>query len=123
LLYGEPTEDRPSNPSIIIHKGTFLSATGRAYPGFSIEETDVPFDPGKWDGDARFGAQDNEICYEDNSGTQFIDLADPNTRNYFNCPEKALYQLTQIHRIPKNETPQEAENRRIVAVKKLLARV
>ena len=120
LLYGEPTEDRPSNPAIIIHPGTFLDASGRVYRGFSVEETDVPFEPGKWDGDARFGAQDNEICYEDKDGIQFIDLADPDTRNYFNCCEKKLYPLTRIHSIPKNESREDAYRRREAAAQKLL---
>ena len=57
LLYGEPTEDRISRPP-----------------------AGVEFDPSRYDGDARWSAQNLEVWYEGPSGPECLDLYDPETR-------------------------------------------
>lgn len=81
LMYGEPVEDRPSMP---LHYRKTLNEHGS--PSHSITSwPDVPFDPSRWDGDGRFGAQDTEIWGESAYGIYVIDLTDPEQRkNFYN---------------------------------------
>ena len=77
LLYGEPKEERPSS-GLIIRKTLLVTVTGTV-KGHNIELPPYDFDSSRWDGDARFVAQQTEISTDKVE----IDLHDPETRRWF----------------------------------------
>lgn len=82
-LYGEPTENRPSIP-MIYREGTFFYGKNKEPRlGHTIETyADIPFDPERYDGDARFNAQNTEL-YGESNDLWCIDLHVREEREHF----------------------------------------